>query len=143
MAHFLSFLFFYYMKGKGETYKKSHTIVCDLMLLSVVGFADGFGQLVSAGGGAGAAGVARQGLFDLIDGHAFDQFADGFEVAVAAARECYITDDIAIQIEGDGGGAGAPSFISIGHDFPPKKQQRCPKTAGTFVKGMKRMMKKF
>ena len=111
------------MKGNGETYKKSHTIVCDFMLLIVVGFADGFGQLVGAGGGAGAAGVAGEGLLDLVNRHAFHQFGDGFEVAVAAAGEFDVADDFALQIEGDGGGAGAPSSIGISHNFPPKNNK--------------------
>ena len=62
---------------------------------------DGAGKLVAAGCAFEAAGVAQQNVADLSSILAFDEFADGFEVAVAAAEELYIVEFAVIYSEVD------------------------------------------
>ncbi len=62
---------------------------------------DGAGKLVAAGCAFEAAGVAQQNVADFGSVLAFDEFADGLEVAVAAAKELYIVEFAVIYSEVD------------------------------------------
>ena len=80
--------------------------------------AHGFGELVGAGGVFAAAGDAGEEFFNFAYGLADDDFADGFEVAVAAAVKYYIDNCFAVEGNFDGGGADAAfCFIDVCHDF--------------------------
>ena len=50
---------------------------------------------------------------ELVNGHAFDQFADGFEVAVASSGELNVVDGFAFQVKFDEGRADAVGSVLI------------------------------
>ena len=64
-------------------------------------------ELVAAGGWFAAAGDAFDAVDDGVDVHAFDECADGGEVAGAAAHEGYVGEFVVLDVEGDAFGAYA------------------------------------
>lgn len=66
---------------------------------------ESLGELVGAGGRFVAAGDAFDAADDGVDVHAFDEGADGSEVAGAAAEECDIGELAVLDVEGDAFGA--------------------------------------
>ena len=59
----------------------------------------GAGKLIRAGGGLEAAGIAFEKVNQVLSILAFHQFADAFQVAVAAADKGYIVNFSIFQIE--------------------------------------------
>ena len=57
------------------------------LFLRIVSLTDSDAELVGAGGGTAAAGIAFELSLDLLDRHAVNELGDSFEVAVAAADE--------------------------------------------------------
>lgn len=75
-----------------------------LLELSFVGF-EGTGELIAAGGRFVTAGDAFDAADDGVDVHAFDEGADGSEVAGAAAEEGDVGELVVLDVEGDAFGA--------------------------------------
>ena len=90
-----------------------------ISLLGGVGFADGFGQLVGAGGGSSAAGVASELFIDFLGCPAVDELRDSLEVAVAAAGEADVGHNALIDVKVDFERANALGMISVVHKLTP------------------------
>lgn len=81
----------------------------------VVSLTNGSCELIGAGSGPSAAGVALEGGFDLINCPAVDQLGDGLEVAVAAACKSDVGDDVSVDVKVNLNRADALRFIRIIH----------------------------
>ena len=60
---------------------------------------DGAGELVGAGGRLPVAGVAQKLCCDIFGAHAFAEFGNRLQVAVASARKADVSDFVAIARE--------------------------------------------
>ena len=85
-------------KCNGPTCTACAHITC-LRFLRLTGLAQRMDKLVGTASGTATAGVALEHGRDIVDVLAVDQFADGLEVAVAAADEIHVLDGVAVEID--------------------------------------------
>jgi hypothetical protein len=75
----------------------------------------GFGKLVCARGKLAAAGIAAQCFGDVLHSLTFQQLGNHFEVAIAAASEFDIGNNVVVDIKFDEFGTNALSGVCIMH----------------------------
>lgn len=97
-------------------FEKNFQLFCVLVgKLLFVGFKC-LGELVAAGGWFAAAGDAFDAGDDGVNVHAFDECADGGEVAGAAAHEGYVGESVVLDVEGDASGAYSSGGEAVHYD---------------------------